>query len=358
MVKVGIIGARGYSGQELAKLLMRHPNVHISGLFAQNLKSPEPLSKYSVNPKAKGLAIEALSAENPLSSFKSKPDWVFLATPAEASIELAPKFLQAGVKVIDLSGAFRLDPRSYPETYQFTHPSPELVKSAYYGLVPFAGPVSSASGKTDLISNPGCYATAALMGLIPVLKAGLIKAESIVIDAKSGTSGAGKKAAENLLYTEVAEDCIPYRVGNHQHAPEIAKYLGKFGGAPEVQDLCFTTHLLPIRRGILCSIYADLSSATTDLATVSAAFDKAFSGYALVKHGPLNDLSQLAGFGIKAVAGTAYTQIGYQIKNKKLFIFSFIDNLLKGAASQAIENFNRANDFNPERGLDHLEALT
>ncbi len=222
---VSIVGARGYSGLELAKLLFKHPLINFTHAFAT---------------QAFDLADELLSDE--FNQVKCLPDSeildhltdvVFLATPAEVSLKLAPQILKRNKSIIDLSGAFRLQKNDYLKWYGFSHTEPELLAQSTYGLQPSARALQTSeknSLQPQLIANPGCYATAILMALIPLLKANLISTDGIVIDAKSGTSGAGRKAQENLLFTEVDGECLPYKVGRHQHLPEIKESIERLCG--------------------------------------------------------------------------------------------------------------------------------
>ncbi len=301
-----------------------------------------------------------------LESLLPSLDCVFLATPAEASLELAPKILahkDSQASVIDLSGAFRFKAGTEAERsarfelwYKAKHPAQREQSAAVYGLVPFAQP---AQGNKALVSNPGCYATAVLMAIVPLLKEKIIEPASLVIDAKSGTSGAGRKASEALLFTEVEGDCLPYRIGKHQHQPEIAEWAEAFSG--QAIDPFFTTHLIPVRRGIIASVYAKLLPGLTAEA-VEAAFEKAFSGYPLARVTRIDssqeqDLSPSISLSLKRVAGSARVHISYQVVGGKLFLFSLIDNLLKGAASQAVENFNQLHDCPVALGLDEMEGM-
>lgn len=305
---------------ELCKLLLRHPRAQLAACFATdgNWNVEDTL----MDSAARGIPALATSE---LEARAGEYHTVFLATPNEASAEIAPGLIKKGANVIDLSGAFRLD-------------------GTEYGLVPWAGPRANAKSPS-LIANPGCYATSVLMALLPLLKDGVIIEDGIVIDAKSGATGAGKKASENLLFTEIADDCLPYRVGRHQHVPEIKRYFKAFAGK-EV-DFFFTTHLLAIRRGILSSIYCKLApgKSATD---VAASYERAYAGYPFVRvregEGPI--------LPIKAVANTPFTHISFVASGDKLHVFSTIDNLLKGAASQAIENFNRILDLPIGAGLE------
>lgn len=308
-VSVGIVGSRGYSGLELAKLLLDHPAVELKYAFATREFSLEAELM-----QTRARSVTCLTDEHILENLC---DVMFLATPGEVSVELAPKIMGFGKTVIDISGAFRLD-------------NPQ----AEYGLVPFCGPKPN-GGK--LIANPGCYATAIQLALIPLLKQDLIETEGLVIDAKSGTTGAGRKASETQLFAEVDGECLPYRVGKHQHLPEMQKYIEKYAGVRIEPH--FSTHLLPTKKGIVASIYA--KSKTLDVREIAACFATEYGNYPLVRHGA--DYSRLAK--LSSVVGTPYTNISYELVGDKLYVFSVLDNLMKGAASQAVENLNRILDL-------------
>jgi N-acetyl-gamma-glutamyl-phosphate reductase len=192
---------------------------------------------------------------------------------------------------------------------------------------------------------------------LPLLKRGLLKPETIVIDAKSGTSGAGRKASEELLFTEVDGECLPYRVGHHQHLPEICQYVSEL--ADVTIDPLFTTHLLSLRRGILSGIYARAAEGVTEL-DLSAAYAEDYSSYGLVEWGSLRErTSRAAAFNLslKRVVGTALTRLQFQLEGDRVYLFSLIDNLIKGAAGQAIENFNRLQNLSLDTGLKELEGI-
>ncbi len=325
-VPVSIVGARGYAGLELAKLLFKHPGVELTNAFATK---PFRLSDDVMDKKAE--KVNCMTDDQVMSHLT---DVVFLATPAEVSLELAPKILAKGKKVIDLSGAFRLKTGDILKWYGFAHTEPKWLANAEYGLSPFCGPSKTAS---QLIANPGCYSTAVSMALIPLLKHDLIDSESLAIDAKSGTTGAGRKANENLLFSEVSGECLPYRVGKHQHFPEIQETVEKFSG--RTIDPHFTTNLLPVSRGIIASIFA--KTKTKNIQDITKAYETEFANYPLVRFG--TEINKLAS--LKNVVGTPYTNLSYELTGNKLYLFSTIDNLLKGAASQAVENLNRLLDF-------------
>ncbi|MEZ0392764.1 MAG: N-acetyl-gamma-glutamyl-phosphate reductase [Pseudobdellovibrionaceae bacterium] len=331
-ISVSIVGARGYSGLELSRLLLHHPAVELTYAFALREFS---LSEELMEKKAE--RVVCLSDDQLMNHLT---DVVFLATPPEVSLKLAPQILSRGKRVIDLSGAFRLKKNDYQKWYHFEHTEKEWLQKAHYGLVPFAKP---STPETLLISNPGCFATAVSMALIPLLKRDLIQAENIVIDAKSGTTGAGRKAAENLLFSEVDGNCLPYRIGHHQHYPEIQEAVELFTG--KKIEPHFSTHLLPVKKGILASIYAQ--SKTTDLALIEAAFAEDYESNPLVTFG--SNIAKLAK--LSFVVGTPHTHLSYQLSGNKLYLFSTIDNLMKGAASQAVSNLNRLLDLPEQFGL-------
>jgi len=358
--RVAIVGARGYSGLELARILMRHPEAELVACFAHDASFQ--LSDYLAESAAKDVPVFPLKD---LATVLPNLDCVFLATPAEASLELAKLILESKnstASVVDLSGAFRLQSGTEAEKaarfelwYKTKHSAPEQLADASYGLVPFAKPVAKVKA---LISNPGCYATAVLMGIIPLLKAKAIQANTLVIDAKSGTTGAGRKASEGQLFAEVQGECLPYRVGKHQHLPEITEWAEAFGG--QAIDPFFSTHLLPVRRGIIASIYAELAPGV-DAGKVGEALNAAYVNYPLARITKLDakdeqELSPALSLSLKRVAGTARVHLSYQVVGKKLYLFSLIDNLLKGAASQAVENFNSLHDFPVALALETMEG--
>ncbi|MBX3020071.1 MAG: N-acetyl-gamma-glutamyl-phosphate reductase [Bdellovibrionales bacterium] len=325
-ITASIVGARGYSGLELVKLLLRHPSVNLTHAFAT-----QDFSLTSDIVDRKAASVLCLKDDQLM---KHLTDVVFLATPAEVSLKLAPPILAAGRKVIDLSGAFRLQKNDTHRWYGFMHQDRELLSEAEYGLNPFCGP---AKKSTRLIANPGCYATAISLALIPLLKHDLIETQGLVIDAKSGTTGAGRKAGENLIFSEVDGECLPYRVGRHQHLPEIKEAVAAFAGS-EI-DPHFVTHLLPAKRGILAGVYA--TAKTTRIEDVNAAFAQEYGDYPLVRHG--TEVDKYAR--LQHVNHTPYTHLSYTLTENKLYVFAAIDNLMKGAASQAVENLNRLLDL-------------
>ncbi len=312
--RVGIVGASGYSGMVLTRILCAHPEVEL-GFCTSDKWSGDPVgervgARTSLSFVANAQAVEAAGAV----------DVVFLATSAEVSLDLAPRLRASGKKVIDLSGAFRLrDASIYPRWYGFEHHATEHLASAHYGLPELFGPPTS-----DLVANPGCYPTATLLALAPLLRAGLIESSGLIVDAKSGVTGAGRQAKEAYSFVEVADDLRAYKLLAHQHTPEIAQALA-------VPSLTFTAHLLPVRRGILATCYARPRAPLADLRACLAA---AYEGSAFVRV-VAPEAVTLAG-----VVGTNACHVGVAADGDVAIVLASIDNLVKGAAGQAVQNLN------------------
>jgi len=354
-LRVALVGARGYSGMELGRCLLRHPALSSLTLIlnetAIDVKTWIPEAQYYSH------CLSSLTTKQFMASLENF-DIVFLATPAEGSLSLVPQVISTSLKIIDLSGAFRLNnSEDYKKWYGFEHHHPKLLKQAHYGLVPFH--THKDPKNISLIANPGCYATAVQMALIPLLKSSLLNLETIVIDAKSGTTGAGKKASEVQLFAEVEGDCQAYRIGKHQHFPEIIQYLTQFSKISteiETLDPIFSTTLLPIRRGIVASIYARLNTNVTPH-DLEKAYATEYETYPLVRVSSAQQPEASYLLSLRSVVGSARTHITYSVEGTKLQIYSNIDNLMKGAASQAIENMNYLYQWPLHTGLTHLEGL-
>jgi N-acetyl-gamma-glutamyl-phosphate reductase len=332
MTPVGIVGFRGYSGAELVSILSRHPRVQPVLLEHRDADDrPRPLGH--PGPRRVPLTPESVRAEGLAA--------VFLATPAEVSIELTPALLEAGAKVIDLSGAFRLGTaENYKRWYKQTHSQPGLLAEAAYGLPEFC---RSRIPGARLISNPGCYPTAANLAIKPLIDAGAIWREAgIVCDAKSGVSGAGRKPSLHTSFCEVTDNFSAYSVLEHRHVPEILRISGLEEG-----ELSFTAQLLPIDRGILESVYFrahGIGSAEELLAIYKARYaGEPFVRLYAPGHAP----------DLRAVAHTNFCDIGvhYDAASGRAVVISAIDNLVKGAAGQAVQNMNLALGYPETAGL-------
>ncbi|HVT08900.1 MAG TPA: N-acetyl-gamma-glutamyl-phosphate reductase [Polyangia bacterium] len=341
-VRVGIVGVSGYSGMELARLVANHPSftlaLAVSDKWAgdtvgDRLPLVGPTGQVKIRPQA-----DAPAAFGDL-------DLAFLYTPAEASLALAGPALDAGARVVDLSGAFRLAMNEYPRWYGFVHPDAALLDRACYAI-----PEACSSGdlrKARLVSNPGCYATASTLATLALLRGGVIEKEGIVIDAKSGMTGAGRKATEDMSFTEIDGDFRAYRILRHQHTPEIERALALAGqGALRVT---FTPYYLPIRRGILTTVYGRLAPGKTgqDVAAAIAAFAEGRPFVRAVKPEAVR-LSSVVGTNRVLMGGDGDPERGVAIA------FAAIDNLVKGAAGQAVQNANLMFGLPETAGLDGL----
>ncbi len=323
-----IAGANGYTGQLLKKLINKHPNFELVGSLGI---SPQEDKTYTYT-------LDSIGTKN------FAIDFLLLATPADISINILEKLQTKNikVKVIDLSGALRLDKNLLKLWYNLSHSIEGLEHGAKYGLSPYA----NFDENDTIIANPGCYATCALLSLLPLLKHKIVKPNNIIIDAKSGVSGAGKKPRQDLMFSEMLNNFFPYKIGKHQHIPEILKSLAEFNINED--EFYFNTSMLPVHSGISMSIYADLNldnqASKEDIRDlVSDAYNKEYTDYPLFKFIDIaaTTNSEASSFlSIKSVVGTPNTHLGFILKNNKIIIFSFIDNLFKGAVTQAIENLN------------------
>ncbi|MEZ4600507.1 MAG: N-acetyl-gamma-glutamyl-phosphate reductase [Syntrophotaleaceae bacterium] len=341
MIKVAIVGASGYTGVELIRLLLRHPEVDITCITSRQ-NAGTPVS--SVFPSLLGridLDFDPVDVE----LINSRADFIFTALPHKAAMEVVPDFLKTGKKVVDLSADYRLrDVAVYEKWYQ-THSSPELVAEAAYGLPELFRP---AIRHARLVANPGCYPTSIALALAPLLEKRLIDPASLIIDSKSGTSGAGRSAKIGSLYCEVNEGFKAYGVASHRHTPEIEQTLSHLAGEPVV--VSFTPHLLPVNRGILSTCYATLAEASSTAALL-AIFQDRYRGEKFVRVHPEGDLPNVA-----YVRGSNYCNLGVVAdpRTGRVIVVSAIDNLLKGAASQAVQNMNLMLGWEEALGLEDL----
>ena len=342
--RVGIVGVSGYSGIEAARLVAAHPALALAAAVSDKWAGAAVGAHLPVAGEAAGVKIDAQAEAG--ASFAGV-ELVFLCTPAEVSIALAPLALAAGCRVVDLSGGFRLAPELYPRWYGFEHPSPEWLARAVYSM-----PEAGASGPlrdAKLVSNPGCYATASTLGALALLRGGVVEPGGLIIDAASGTTGAGKKATEDFSFSEVDGDFRAYRVLRHQHTPEIERALGLAGhGAGPVT---FTPHLLPTRRGILATIYGRLRSGKT-------AADAAEAVAAFVAGKPFLRAARPDAVRLHPVIGTNRVLLGADADPERgvAVCFVAIDNLVKGAAGQAVQNANLMLGLAETTGLDALHG--
>lgn len=335
MVNVSIAGAAGYSGAELIKLLLRHPGVKIDKLFGHStagkrIDEVHPSLKSTLSKEIASFEAESLDGT----------DLLFVALPSGEAQSIVAEAFNKNVKVIDLGGDFRLkDVYIYKKYYKHEHSAPDLMQKAVYGLPEWN---EAEIKNAKIIANPGCYPTSVLLPLIPLLKEKIVSPDFISINSYSGTSGAGKSVNLSMIFSEVNENVRAYKVGVHQHIPEIDLYLQKFGNIPI--SFAFVTHLLPITRGIYTTIHCKTNN-STDVGKIEKIYEKYYSDKTFVR---------LLGEGIPEIKNVAYTNfcdIGFSLAGNDLIIISAIDNLIKGAAGQAIQNMNLIFDYDKTTGL-------
>ena len=339
MLNCAVIGATGYTGVELVKILLRHPHVRISGLTTRQ-KGPIPVHHLIPTlPSDTQLEVRPYS----FTEIKKSSDLVFLCLPHTEAMTTAEKFFEADKVVIDLSADFRLrQARQYEAWYGIKHKNRELLKYAVYGLPELN---RDKIQKANLIANPGCYPTAAILGIAPLLAENLVDPDSIVIDAKSGVSGAGKKLTPATQYCEIEENFYAYKVNRHQHTPEIEQALTEAAETPI--SVTFVPHLLPLIRGILTTIYLKKRKGVKKEA-IGEAFKKAYGGELFVRVKPEEKFPSL-----RDVQNTNYCDIGYTVDpdTDRIIVITAIDNLVKGASGQAVQNMNVRCGFAEDEGL-------
>jgi len=338
MIRAGIIGVSGYSGFTALELLLNHKDIRVTYVGANDTEG----ALVDIWPQLKKRTQLHCTKFN-LDTAARNCDVIFLAVPHTASMAITPKLLSAGLKVIDLSADYRLNSSAvYQKWYHSKHADTKNLKKAVYGLPEL---YRADIKKASLIANPGCYPTAALLSLAPFLATHSELIDSIYIDAKSGVSGAGRKASVPLLHAEVSENFKAYKVLNHQHTPEIELYLSKIAG--KKTKIEFVPHLLPVNRGILETIYLKLNS-KIQLSKCHTLYKKFYKTEPFVRVYKIGEQVEL-----KNVNKTNYCDISLAINADKnlLVITSAIDNLVKGAAGQAVQNMNIMFGFEESEGL-------
>lgn len=336
-IKVGVVGATGYAGVELVRLLQEHPSVDLARVSSVSFHGQD-IAKIYPGLQASGKLILDDGPEQMLNSCEV----IFASLPHGLSQELAKASIDRGIIFIDLGADFRLeDENDYAKWYGGTYLDPELHKQAVYGLCElFREDIK----KATLIANPGCYPTSAALGLSPALTAGLIEPKGIVIDAKSGVTGAGRGLTQNTHFPECNEAFSAYKAGGHRHRPEIEQTLSKLSG--QEIAVTFTPHLLPINRGILSTMYCDLLS---DMGTVRQAYREAYNNEPFVH---LLEDGEYANTKNVRLSNCCHISLHQDEHTGKLIICSAIDNMVKGAAGQAIQNMNLV------FGLEEAEGLS
>ena len=340
MIKAGIIGATGYAGAEIVRLLMGHPEVEIKWLGSRSYID----QRYADIYRNMFQIVEDICKDDNLDKLAEEVDVIFTATPQGFCASVINEEILAKVKVIDLSADFRIkDVAIYEKWYGIEHKSPEYIKEAVYGLCEIN---REDIKKARLVANPGCYTTCSILSLYPLVKEGLIDPSTIIIDAKSGTSGAGRGAKVDNLFCEVNENMKAYGVATHRHTPEIEEQLGYAAGQEIV--LNFTPHLVPMNRGILVTAYASLKEKVS-YETVKAAYDKYYEKEKFVRVLEKDVCPQT-----KWVEGSTYVDVNFKIDERtgRVIVMGALDNLVKGAAGQAVQNMNLVFGLDESTGLD------
>ncbi len=338
-LRAAVVGATGYAGAELVRILCGHPDVSLTVITSRQHAG---MAYDSIYPALNGFVALDCVASDP-AAVADHADVAFLALPHKASMAMVPGLLDAGLRVVDLSADFRFKRREAYEAHYQPHTCPHLLDTAVYGLCEiYAGAVR----ETNLVGNPGCYPTSILLPLLPLIDAQLVDAATIVADSKSGVSGAGREATPTTHYCHVNESFKPYKVGGHRHTPEIEENLSFW--AKKSVKITFVPHLLPMTRGMESTIYASLA-AGADAEQIRQCLAEAYAGKPFVRLLPKGRFPDTL-----HVKGTNFCDIGFVADpgSGRLILMSTIDNLVKGAAGQAVQNMNLMFGFDETAGLD------
>ncbi|WP_027721635.1 N-acetyl-gamma-glutamyl-phosphate reductase [Maridesulfovibrio zosterae] len=341
VIPVGLVGVTGYTGMELTRILSNHTKMKLVRVTSR-AEAGKKLS--DIYPFLNGMELGGLEITAPdVEDLEKNCKLVFLAVPHKTAMNIGGQLFDKGIKVVDLSADFRIhDRETYEEWYKVDHSREDLLPEAVYGLPEFyRDQVKDAS----LVANPGCYPTSVIVGLTPALKEGLVELEDIVIDSKSGTSGAGRKASVGTLFCEVADSFKAYGLTTHRHTPEIEQELSAVAG--ESITVSFNTHLLPIDRGILSTIYTKMKAGVT-AEQIRAVYEKAYSAEKMIRFLPEGMLPET-----RWVKGTMFCDVAVvpDSRTGRLIIVSAIDNLCRGASGQAVANANLMLGFAETEGL-------
>lgn len=344
-IRAGIIGATGYTGMELLRILFQHPEVTIASVTSEKSAGKRLDLVFPFLQGRTDLVLEEVSDDK----IAKKCTTVFSCLPHTSAMRHVPHWLKKGTKVIDLSADFRLDsPNGYQEWYGEKHAAPGLLKEKAYGLPELH---REQIKKSFLVANPGCYPTGAILGLAPLLRMNVIAPDRVIIDSKSGVTGAGRSVAAESLFSEVNESVHAYKVGRHRHTPEIEQELSLVAGRKIT--VSFTPHLIPMDRGILSTIHVH-SLKKTDTKTVLKAFADFYKKEPFVRVLPDGVLPRT-----KDVRGSNDCAIGavYDPRTEQIVVVTAIDNLMKGAASQAVQNMNLMHGLKETTGLESLPLV-
>lgn len=340
MIKVGIIGATGYAGSELVRILLGHKDVEIKWYGSRSYIDKKYASIYQNFFQL----VDANCMDDNMEVLANQVDVIFTATPQGLCASLVNEEILSKVKIIDLSADFRIkDVKVYEEWYKLEHKSPQFIEEAVYGLCEIN---REDVKKARLVANPGCYTTCSILTCYPLVKEGIIDPNTIIVDAKSGTSGAGRGAKVDNLFCEVNENMKAYGVATHRHTPEIEEQLGYACG--EKITINFTPHLVPMNRGILATAYANLKKDVT-YEEVKAIYDKYYADEKFVRVLEKDVCPQT-----KWVEGSNYVDVNFKIdpRTNRIIMMGAIDNLVKGAAGQAVQNMNLMFGLKESEGLE------
>ncbi len=338
-LRVGVVGATGYSGAVVTRLIAAHPHLTLAFATSDRLAGESVASRMGVR---LGEDLRFVSNGTAI-DHADRCDSVVLATAAEVSLGLVPAFAERQKQVFDLSGAFRLDTPDYPRWYGFEHTAPHWLGRAHYGLPEIFG----APPKGAVVANPGCYPTASLLAVAPLLRAGLVEPAGIVVDAKSGVTGAGRRDTEAYSFAEVSDDLRAYKLLAHQHSPEIERALSRLARGASVT---FTAHLLPVRRGLFATCYARPRAGAT-AARVAECLADTYARSPFVRALTADQVM------LKGVVGTNACHVGATADERIVVAIGAIDNLLKGAGGQALQNLNLVNGWDEATGLESLQRI-
>jgi N-acetyl-gamma-glutamyl-phosphate reductase len=338
-LKIAIVGSSGYTGGELYRILLHHPLITVTVVTSEK-SAGKPIT--DIFPHLAGLTDLVCEPLDP-DSIAKKADFIFLALPHVTSQEAAFRFHKLGKKVVDLSADYRLtDPALYEQWYEHCHQYPNLLKFAVYGLPELhREKIKTAS----LVANPGCYPTSAILGLAPLLKKGIVDSQSIIVDSKSGVSGAGRSPSLAHHFPEVNEGLMAYKIGTHRHTPEIEQELSFLAGGKVT--VSFTPHLIPMNRGILSTSYARLVH-EANAAELHALYDEFYQKEPFVRLLPPGRFPN-----VRNVRGSNFCDIGVYADQRtgRAVVITAIDNLVKGASGQAVQNMNLMTGFEETEGL-------
>ena len=343
-IKAGIVGGTGYTGVELLRLLAQHPHCELRAITSRK-EAGMPVAEMFPNLRGR----VSMRFSEPAASGLDQCDVVFFATPNGVAMQEARALVDAGVKVIDLAADFRIrDVAVWEQYYKMKHACPELVAEAVYALPEIN---RAEIKKARVIANPGCYPTAVQLGFLPLIEAGCVDAGHLIADAKSGVSGAGRKAETHILHAEAADNFKAYGVGSHRHQPEIAQGLSRVAGKPV--GLVFVPHLTPMIRGIHATLYARLTKPVT-AADLQTLFEKRYVGEAFVDVMPAGSHPET-----RSVRGANQCRIAVHLPQggDTVVVLSVIDNLVKGAAGQAVQNMNILFGLAEDTGLTQVALL-